>query len=371
MLLLAFRNLFQSWARLLMSTGGLALALTLSLALDGVVAGAESMTSAYIDHSGADAWVAQAGIRNLHMASSNLPAAVAARIAALPGVASATPIAYMSDIATVGRQKQALYVFGLPDHPAAGVPQDVTGAALPRSGEAVVSKVAATQGGQRVGGTLTILGRRFRIAGLAGAQISSLTAPVFVTLADFQALQGTPGVISYVLVRSRPGEDGARLAGEIERQVAGVTAQPTVAFSAHERQIIKDMASGIVDILDLVGFLVALSVMALTVYTATLARRAEYGVLKAVGARNLDLYQVVAAQALISLALGFAAGLATTLALSVLVPLVVPQLGLEVTLDSVLKVGAFALVTGVLSALLPVRQVAGLDPVAVFRRRLA
>jgi putative ABC transport system permease protein len=276
----------------------------------------------------------------------------------------------MSNIVTVGRKKQALYVFGLPDRPAAGLPQNVTGSPLPRAGEAVVSKVAASQGGQGIGGAVSILGRRFRVAGLAGGQISSLTAPVFITLADFQALQGTPGVISYVLVRGSRGQDAARLAREIERRVSGVTAQATAAFSARERQIIKDMASGIVDILDLVGFLVALSVMALTVYTATLARLSEYGVLKAVGARDLDLYEVVAAQALMALSLGFAAGLAITLALSVLVPLVVPQLALEVTLGSVLKVGTFALVTGVLSALLPVRQVAGLDPVAVFRRRL-
>ncbi len=38
--------------------------------------------------------------------------------------------------------------------------------------------------------------------------------------------------------------------------------------------------------MNLVGFLIGLAVMALNVYTATLARRAEYGVLKALGARN-------------------------------------------------------------------------------------
>jgi putative ABC transport system permease protein len=371
MLRLGFRNLFQSRARLLMSMGGLSLALTLSLALDGVVAGAESMTSAYIDQSGADVWVSQAGVRNLHMASSNLPAPVAAQIAALPGVASATPIAYMSNIVSVGGQKQLVYVFGLPDDPAAGAPRDVTGSPLPHTGQAVLSSVAARQAGQGLGGTVTILGRAFGIAGLAGGAVSSLTAPVFITLADFQALQGTPGVISYVLVRARLGQDAARLADEIESDVGGVSAAPTAAFSAHERLIVEDMVTGIVDILDLVGFVVALSVMALTVYTATLARRSEYGVLKAVGARNLDLYRVVAAQAVISLALGFLAALAITLALSVLVPLVEPQLAIELTAGSVARVGAFALVVGVLSALLPVRQIAGLDPVAVFKRRVA
>jgi putative ABC transport system permease protein len=371
MLRLAFRNLFHSRARLLMSTGGVALALTLSLALDGVVAGAESMTSAYIDQSGADVWVSQAGVRNLHMASSNLPAAVPTQIAALPGVASATPIAYMSNIVSIGGQKQLVYVFGLPDDPAAGAPRGVTGSPLPQAGQAVLSRLSAGQAGQGLGGTVTILGRAFRVVGLASGAVSSLTAPVFITLADFQALQGTPGVISYVLVRARPGQDAARLAAEIESYVGGVSAAPTAAFSVHERQIVKDMVTGIVDILDLVGFVVALSVMALTVYTATLARRSEYGVLRAVGARNRDLYRVVVAQAVISLVLGFVVALAITLALTVLVPVVEPQLAIQLTPDSVAKVGGFALVIGVLSALLPVRQIAGLDPVAVFRRKVA
>ena len=371
MLLLAFRNLFQSRARLLMSTGGVALALTLSLALDGVVAGVESRISAYIDQSGADVWVAQAGVRNLHMASSNLPAEVVDRIAALPGVASATPIGYVANIISVGGQKQSSYVFGLPDEPAAGAPREVSGSALPGRGEVVVSRVAAGQAGQGLGGTVTILGREFRISGLAGGAVSSLTGLAFITLADFQSLQREPGVISYVLVRARPGQPAARLAAEIERDVSGVSALPTAEFSRQERRIVKDMAADIVNILDLVGFLVALSVMALTVYTATLARRSEYGVLKAVGASNPDLYRVVAAQALISVVLGLVVGLAITLVLSVVVPLAEPRLAVEVTWDSVVKVGVFAVVIGVLSGLLPARQIAGLDPVAVFRRRVA
>src|SRR6266542_1143228 len=273
MLLLAFRNLFQSRARLLMSAGGVALALTLSMSLDGVVAGLESRLTAYIDASGADVWVAQAGVRNLHMASSNLPADVADRIAALPGVASATPIGYVADIITVGTQKQPSYVFGLPDHPAAGAPQDVTGSRLPGSGEIVLNRVAAGEAGQGLDGTASILGRRFRITGLAGGQISSLTGLAFITLTDFQSLQGAPGMISYVLVRARPGQSAAEVAGRIQAEVAGVSALTTVDFAGQERRIVDDMAADIVNILDLVGFLVALSVMALTVYTATLARR--------------------------------------------------------------------------------------------------
>jgi putative ABC transport system permease protein len=371
MLLLAFRNLFQSRARSIMSVGGVALALTLTISLDGVMAGVESRLTAYIDASGADVWVAQAGVRNLHMASSNLPADTAVHIAGLPAVASATPVGYVADVITVGAQRQPSYVFGLPDHPAAGVPRDVSGRSLPGTGEIVLSRVAAGEAGQGIGGTVSILGRRFRISGLASGAVSSLTGLAFITLADFQALQAAPDVISYVLVRARPGQSASAVAAEIQSQVPGVSAFTTADFAAQERRIVGDMAADIVNILDLVGFLVALAVMALTVYTATLARRSEYGVLKAVGASNMHLYGAVAAQAVISLVLAMAVALAVSLALAAVVPLAEPRLALVVTWGSALKVGAFALVIGVLSALLPVWQIAGLDPVAVFRRRVA
>lgn len=50
----AFRNLFQSWTRLSVSVGGVALAMLLILALDAIVAGSERQITAYIERSGAD-----------------------------------------------------------------------------------------------------------------------------------------------------------------------------------------------------------------------------------------------------------------------------------------------------------------------------
>lgn len=67
---LAFRNLFQNKARLIISVGGVALALLLSLSLDAILEGIQRQVTTYIDHSDADIFVAQEGVRNMHMASS-------------------------------------------------------------------------------------------------------------------------------------------------------------------------------------------------------------------------------------------------------------------------------------------------------------
>jgi len=146
-----------------------------------------------------------------------------------------------------------------------------------------------------------------------------------------------------------------------------VTVQLTSDFAAQERRVVKDMSTDVINIMNLIGFFIGLGVMALTVYTATLTRRAEYGVLKALGACNRHLYQAVLAQALFSVAIGFGVGVVFTWLLSA----VIPRLGLNLTLiingESLLKVGAVSLVIASFSALLPIRQIAGLDPAMVFR----
>lgn len=115
------------------------------------------------------------------------------------------------------------------------------------------------------------------------------------------------------------------------------------------------MAGDLIAIMNLVGFVIGLAVLALTVYTATLARRAEFGVLKALGAGNRHLYRTVLALALASVTLGLLAGLAFTLLLAVVVPRLAPSLELRVGAASPLKAGLSSL------------RLAGLDPAIVFK----
>src|SRR5262249_12439703 len=150
----------------------------------------------------------------------------------------------------------------------------------------------------------------------------------FITKKDWEQLQGSREVVSFVLVKMTAGESAETVAARIESQVDKVTAQTRQAFAAQERQVVKDMSTDIITIMNLVGFMIGVAVMALTVYTATLARRAEYGVLKALGARNGHLYRVVVGQAFISIGLGFVLGLSFTLILSMLAP----SLGLSLEL---------------------------------------
>ena len=365
---LAWRNLFQSHVRLIISAGGVALALTLILALDAIFGGVEKQITAYVDNSGADVFVSQAGVRNLHMSASSLPASVVDQVRAVPGVRSVTPISYLTNMVVTGDDRYLAYVIGLPAGAAAGKPWSVVGIAMPGPGETVVDRGVAAKSGVGVGDTVQILGQTFKIAGLSEGTANLINSVAFVSLEDMARLRGSADTVSFVLVQVDSPESAPAIAARIESSVGGVTAQTRQVFAEQERRVVGDMSTDLITIMNLVGLLIGLAVMALTMYTATLSRRQEYGVLKALGARNAHLYRAVLAQALIGIALGLALGLALTLLLGVTLPALGTNLALELRPVSVLKAGAISAAIASISALLPVRQIAGLDPAMVFKR---
>jgi len=368
MIRLAFRNLFQNKIRLMISVGGVALALLLILSLDAIFTGVEKRLTVYINNSGADIFVAQSGVRNLHMASSSLPVSVKRKVKAVPGVASVTPILYLSNMIVAGDERNLAYIIGLPEKAEFGTPWRISsGRSLPGEGEAIIDRNVAEKSGVTLGNEVEILGEEFEVVGLSEETSSLVNSIAFISMDDFAELRGGYDTVSFLLVKVNGGESPAVVAAHIEAQVRDVTAQTTQAFAMQERQVVKDMSTDVITIMNLIGFLIGLAVMALTVYTATLARRSEYGVLKALGARNGHLYLSVLAQAMISVAIGFAVGLAITLLLSDIVPRLGVSMVLQVSSTSMFKVGGLSLVIAGISAILPIRQISGLDPAMVFR----
>lgn len=371
MLLLAFRNLFQSKAKLLMSTGGLALALLLVLALDAILTGSETQITAYISHAGADVWVSQSGVRNMHMSSSTLPAVTADRVRSISGVGDVTPILFLTSFVETGNDRHIVYVIGLPPDAAMGRPWKLAdGSALPQPGQVVIDSSVARAANTRIGDTVRILGNSYRVTGLADGTANIVNSIVFISMADFQSLRGGANEVSYLLVRDASGRSPDEVAASIGRALPAATVQTSAAFAASERKVVSDMVIDIANIMNVTGLMIGLAVMALSVYTVTLSRSAEYGLLKAVGATNRALYSVVLAQSFIALVLGLGLSVLLVLALSTLVPLVRPSLGMELTAGSVIKVALMALAIATVASVLPVRQIANLDPASVFRRKL-
>lgn len=371
-LLLARRNLARNRVRFLASVGGVALALSLTLALDAIYAGVANQLTTYIDRAGADVWVSQAGVRNLHMVASWLPDAVTERVRTVDGVVEATPILYSTDTIAAGEERAVAYVIGLPAGASMGGPRDIVeGSGRVGPGEVIVDRGFARRAGVAIGASVTVLGRPARVVGLSEGTASLLNSVAFVPFDDFRAMRGGAPVVSFVLVRVAGNASPDGVATAIARAVPGVSALTRAGFSGEERQLVMDMSADVISIMNVVGSAVALAVVALTVYVGTLARRHEYGVLKALGARNRVLYLVVLAQAFMSVAIGFVVGLGFTSLLAVVVRWAGLPLELSIGAASLARVGLVAGTIAGLAAILPIRQVSGLDAAIVFRRGAA
>lgn len=365
---LAYRNLFQNKIRLFISIGGVALALLLIFALDAIFTGVERQITAYIDNSGADLIVSQPGVRNLHMASSSLPVKLIEDIREYPGIQYVTPILYLTNLVVIGEERNLAYIIGLDPESEIGGPWKLAaGRRLLNMGEAIIDWNIARKSGVELGEKVEILGHPFEVVGLSKGTANLVNSVAFISLQDFSKLRNSSGVISFLLIQIQPDISTSILAEQLEGQIGNITVQSRAEMSSQERQVVKDMSTDVITIMNLVGFLIGLAVMGLTVYTSTLSRRKEYGVLKALGARNGQLYWTVLSQAILSVLLGFGAGLAFTFFLASLIPLLGQDLVMKVSGISVLKVAGISLVIASISALLPIRQIANLDPAIVFR----
>jgi putative ABC transport system permease protein len=365
---LAFRNLFQNKTRLVISVGGVSLALLLILSLDAIFNGVEQQITAYINNSGADIFVSQSSVQNMHMASSSLPVSLTEKVMDIPGVQAVTPILYLPNMVVIGDERNLAYIIGLPEDALMGGAWQVSsGSAQPRRGEAIIDHNVGEKSNVGLGDEVEILGHKFKITGLSEGTASLVNSIAFISLADFAALRGSPDTISFLLIRVEPGSDPTDVAKHIEEEVNGVTVQTREAFAAQESRVVKDMSIDVITIMNMIGFFIGLAVMSLTVYTSILSRRNEFGVLKAIGARNAHLYRAVLGHAAFSVILGFGVGLGLTLLLSAVIPRLGLNLALVVSWEALLKVGGISVVIASLSALLPIRQIAGLDPAMVFR----
>jgi putative ABC transport system permease protein len=363
---LARRNLFQDRRRVLLSTGGVAVALLLVLILGGIFAGAMRQLTSYIDQSGADLVISQTGVTTMHMSASVLRPDIADRVRETPGVTWAEPIRYTTGMVGSPSGQSASYVIGYdPTARHAGPSRLVTGRP-PARGEAVLDRQAADQLAVAVGQQVRILGRPFRLVGLSTGGTNIANTTVFIPTADFARLRGPTQ--AYVLVGARHGVDLGVLRARLEGIPPGDTVLTREQFADSERRLVADMSADVIRIMSGIGFAIALAVIALTLYAVTVAKTREYGVCKALGARPGRLAATVAGQAAWSVTLALTSATILALLLAVVIGRVNPALTIWISPASVLRTGLGALLVGMAGAILPIRRVLRVDPAASFRR---
>jgi putative ABC transport system permease protein len=366
---LARKNLFQDRRRAMLAIGGVAVSLVLVLVLDGVFAGAMRQANAYMRNSPADVFAAQRGVRTMHMTQSALPPDTVEQVAAVDGVAWAEGLRYTTSIleAADGGQLTS-YVLGYDTSTGRGGPRRLAAGTAPDRGEVLVDDVAADELGIHVGDRVSLLGSPvpLRVSGLSTEGTNIVNTTVYVRTEEFAALRGD--TVAYVLAGAEPDVDPDALAWRIAAALPDTTVQTRAEFARQEANVVRDMAADVMKIVTVIGFVIALAVTGLSLFTATLAKLREYGVVKALGAGTGRLAVTVAAQAAWSIALALTVAIGLALAIGAGIDAATPNVRVVIEAGSVARTGVTALVVGALAALVPLRRVLRVDPATAFRR---
>lgn len=363
----ARRNLFQEKLRFVISSGGVALAIMLILILNGFFAGMNRQVTAYLSNTPVSLLVAEKGIRNFLGTNSSLPLSEMAKIERVEGVEKVIPVIASYVVLDIEGKKVFTLMIGY-DRSKGGGPWEIAeGGSIIDNDEVIYDETAADKNGLKVGDNLRILGKDFKIAGLSGGTSSWMTGTVFITFDAASALRQAKGRTSFFLVSTEPDADANAVGREIGR-VAGLSMTPKAQVEANDISLFVGVFSGPLRFMVVVSFLIGLMLVGLTIYTATVERAKEYGVLKAIGTRNKRLYLIVFEQALIASLVGSAFGVLLGFIAANAIMGLRPQFFIFIGWSFVALVLPIALLIGVLAAYIPVRTVARIDPAIAFRR---
>ena len=342
MISLAGRDILHSWPRFVLTGVGLGLLIGVTLTMAGVYRGMVDDARALLNNSGADIWVVQQDTQGPYAESSSIHDDAYRSLRALPGVARAASVTYLTMQVRRGDIDVRAMVVGFePGQP--GEPGYlVAGRQITRSHYEAVADVKT---GFQLGDTLRIRRHDYRVVGLTRRMVSSGGDPmVFIPLKDAQEAQflkdndailgerartaanpalnrpGVPGLlealqasqtanrnVNAVLVKVAPGADTASVAGEIRRwkhlqaytrpQMEEILVSKLIATSARQ-----------IGMFLVILAIVSAAIVAFIIYTMTLGKIREIAVLKLIGTRNRTIAGMILQQAMGLGLIGFMVG---------------------------------------------------------------
>ena len=367
---LARRYLLSDGVRLAISAGGVALAVVLIVLILALYRGIYEQAGRIAMAAPTNLWVTQAGAPDPSHGASILPNATLAGIQEVPGVEAAQPLlARTMQVGSAPNEGMFIYVMAIPQGPLQLATAEAFGLrSLPKGRQVVLSDTAARALGAGADDTVFIGSRSFTVAEVSPLVESAFGGgALFVGAEDAPSLFGHPEAFSFALVSVSEGADEEEVEAEIEKQLPETNALTRGEFAASTRREVEEGFLPIVSVLIGVSFVVGLAVIALTIYTSTVERIRDYGVLKAVGASPRQLFNVVVRQSLVVALIGYVSGLILGYAAGSLISRAVPEFTTLYRWQDVLAVFGAALVMSAVAAVVPIRRVALVDPAMVFR----
>ncbi len=364
---LARRNLSQDKTRLVLSISGVALAVMLILVLKGFLAGMNRQITSYLDHSPGSIILGQEDVVNLLGATSLIPEGTDQKAETVRGIQQATPILSQFIILDLHGKKQPAYMIGYDPRIGGGPWQLIAGHEPSSKWEIVFDRVLADRHRLKLGETVEVMGRDFTIVGLSNGTTSWMTSYFFVRKQDAEKLLLAPGATSFMLLSTVDGADTDTVLQRLNK-ISGVNALTKKKMAANDLKLFAKVFSVPLKLMVAISFLVGTMIVGLVIYTATVERQHEYGVIKAIGGKNHFLYKVVLLQALFASITGSILGILMANGAAQWIMAVRPQFLIVFNPVDAWQALLAGLTMALLAALFPTRVIASLAPAEVFRK---
>ena len=346
MISLAGRDILHAWGKFVFTGVGLGLLIGVTLVMAGVYRGMVDDGKALLDNSGADLWVVQQDTLGPYAESSSLNDDLYRAILAMPGVARAANVTYLTMQVKKGERDVRAMVVGITPGKTDGAPgwppYLVAGRQITRGHYEAVADIATGFG---LGDRIRIRRNAYTVVGLTRRMVSSSGDPmVFIPLKDAQETQflkdndaiwqsrrstsanpafnrpGVPGLldavntaqassnsVNAILVRIAPGADPEEVAAPIRRWKR----LTVYARSQMEEILIGKLiatSSRQIGMFLVILAIVSAAIVAFIIYTLTMDKIREIAVLKLIGTRNRTIAAMIMQQALALGVIGFAVG---------------------------------------------------------------
>lgn len=362
----ARRNLLAEKGRFAISVAGVGVAILLILIVLALYRGWSRTGSILADMPG-DIWVVQRGTVDPFHSASILPKSQLAGLDAIPGVAAATPVLARRMMFETADGEASIYILALDASRSQAGPSPDASNYFPPKGQINIDRVLQRKTGLASGSQSEIGGLQVTVGQVAPNQGEAFVQFVFAEFSDAQQMFGVEGAVNFEILSLSPGADAAaviRAVGELDPRLQAFTREE---FAHSVRKEIDDSFLPIIAILTVIGFTVGAAVVGLTIYTATIERTREFGVMKAVGASGAYLYRIVFTQSLILTLTGFALGTGAAIGVARLATQAVPDFATEFRLSDVVTVLGVTGLMALVASFIPIRRVLAVDPASVFR----
>ncbi len=321
--------------------------MAMAILLAGLVGGITAETQNTVGGVGANHWVLTHGSGGRLAAVGVFPQSDEAAIASSPGVTRADSLVVLpQEIVHAGAKTSTVNVFGVTVG-GLGSPRVTSGQPLSGSGQVV----ANTNAGVSVGEHIEIGTSAFRVVGLVtGRTLLAGTAMVYITVHDAQSL-GFGG---------RPLITAVAISGNPATVPAGLQVFSTAVIEQRTIDALSNAVSSIQNSKVLM-YIVAVIIIAALLYVSALQRVRDFAVLKALGSSTAALLASLAMQAVIVslLAAAFACIICNFMG-----GIFQQQVAIPTSAYYTLPIAA--IIVGLISSLVALRQATGADPAAAF-----